>query len=141
MRESLNILLIGCAFISPILIKSFLKKQSTRLLSSIIAFVGSAVLMSAFFIGSVFIDNYLLEKEVEKLDRNGDGFYTASDEATWTTEDYNTMAQFAGDGGRNVFAVYFFPIFSVVYTAIIWIIIYIIGVIRKNNMHKRKIVT
>jgi hypothetical protein len=131
MRELINIILIAAALISPILIKSITIKQSKRLLTSAIGLISSAILVSIFLFGTFYAENYFESSEIEKLDIDKDGFYTAIDEATWTQSDREMISRYYNDGGGNAFAVILFPIFSIIYTSIIWGFRYIIEVIRK----------
>ena len=70
-------------------------------------------------------DLYLAYK-LDLLDINGDGTWSNKEMESWTEEDHNNLKRYYGDGGRNVFAVFIFPIFALVYsflvTAIYWFI-------------------
>ena len=129
----IDMLMWLCIFSSPILICILVRKKSVRFKAWLVAFIISWVVMAitvfALWLG---YDLYLSYK-LELLDIDGDGSWSNKEMETWTEEDHNTMKRYFGDGGRNVFAVFIFPIFSLVYsllvTAMYWLIA---NKIRKN---------
>jgi hypothetical protein len=74
-------------------------------------------------------NDYYLELEIAKLDRDGDGFWSDDEQLTWTGEDRANLERHIGDGGRNVFSAIIFPIFSACYSLIIvstwWLVVYL----------------
>jgi len=101
----------------------------------IIVVCASAFLMSSVILAQWVGYDIYLESKIEPLDRNRDGFLSAEEKATWTDEDHKNMDAYIGDGGRNVFSVIIFPVFSVVYSLFVSSIYFVVALFiskRKN---------
>ncbi|WP_339846667.1 hypothetical protein [uncultured Halopseudomonas sp.] len=79
----------------------------------------SAALMSGVVIANLAYNDWVLDQEIAVLDRDGDGFWSEEEEASWTEGEQRLMQSYIGDGGRNGFAVIIFPIFSFFYSTIV----------------------
>ena len=90
----------------------------------------STVLMSSTVIALWIGNDWYLETEVAKLDRNGDGFWSQNETESWTPDEQKTMDSYIGDGGRNVFAAIIFPIFSLAYSTVMASIYWLVATLR-----------
>lgn len=113
----------------PIAVAYKVRKRLTGVGGFGLVVVLSSVLMSGVVIAQWLGYDSYLDYRVSPLDRNGDGFWSDDEEATWSEEDHKNMDLYIGDGGRNVFAVIIFPMFSFAYSFIVssiyWFVIYI----------------
>lgn len=103
----------------PIFVSFVIRKRLQGVKGFFLVVAISSVIMSTITIAQVVIYNWNLEQKIAPLDRNGDGFWTPDEEATWTEQDHKNMRAYIGDGGRNVFAVFVFPIFSLLYSFLV----------------------
>jgi hypothetical protein len=103
----------------PILASIFVRKRARGIKGFMLVIAISSVLMSSIAIAQVVIYNWTLEQKIAPLDRNGDGFWTPDEEATWSERDQKNLSGYMGDGGRNVFAAFVFPIFSILYSFVV----------------------
>ena len=90
----------------------------------------STVSMSSTVVALWLGNDWHLETEVAKLDRNGDGFWSKNETESWTPDEQKTMDSYIGDGGRNVFAAIIFPIFSFAYSIIVASIYWLVAILR-----------
>ncbi|NQD36872.1 hypothetical protein HPT27_07520 [Permianibacter sp. IMCC34836] len=104
--------------LTPFIVLFFIKKSRNGYARLVISALLSAAFMSGVVIVNWFGYDFYLEQRIAPLDRNGDGIWTPEEEATWTEEDRKALSAHLSDGGRNVFSVFIFPIFSVVYSCI-----------------------
>ena len=81
----------------------------------LVTVISFAVLSNAIM-AQWWIHNEYLEQQIALLDRDGDGFWSAADKATWTEQDQQMMAAYIGDGGRKVFVFYVAPVLSLLYS-------------------------
>lgn len=100
----------------PVVVCFGIRKRIRGFKGFALSFVISAALMSGAVLGQWLGYSWYLEYQIAPLDRNGDGFWTPDEEATWTKEDRRNMDSYFGDGGRNVFAAIIFPTFSAAYS-------------------------
>ena len=116
----------------------FIKGISRKLLSISIKYLLTISVMYLFIVGPLFNLSYQLDSIVIQLDRDGDGFISHHEEATWTVSEVRAHKMWVGDGARNVFGYLISPIFASVYAAIIFIVLYVgywfVGKIRKRSI-------
>ena len=79
----------------------------------------SVVLMTGLILALWWVDNWQLAQQIAPLDRDGDGFWSTAEQATWTAQDHKNMAAYIGDGGRNVFAFAIAPAFALMYSGMV----------------------
>lgn len=116
-------LLLFFSFFIPFLVSYIIRKRYKNIFACVVAVLLSTFLMSGVSLSALMLDKMALEQEIAPLDRDGDGMYSPQEEANWTDRERKSMQRFIGDGGRNVFAVFFLPVFSFV-CASIFICIY-----------------
>jgi hypothetical protein len=100
----------------PFGVAYWIRKRTTSVLGFILIVGVSSVLMSSVVITQWLGYDLYLDHKVEMLDRNGDGFWSAEETLTWSISEQRYVDSYIGDGGRNVFAVIIFPVFSLVYS-------------------------
>ncbi|BBM02056.1 hypothetical protein [Microbulbifer sp. GL-2] len=100
----------------PFVVAYWVRKRAVSLRSFSLVVVVSAAIMSGVVIVQWLGYDIYLGYRVASLDRDGDGFWTAEETATWSASDQKYMDAYIGDGGRNVFAAIIFPILSVIYS-------------------------
>jgi len=87
----------------------------------------SVIIMSSVVILRWYSYDLYLDYQVSFLDRDGDGIWSNIEQATWSNKEKEYHHLYFSDGGRNVFAIFMFPIFSLMYsilsTTIYWIIL------------------
>lgn len=91
-----------------------------------------SIFISFFIMSSIAIlrwygyDLYI-DYQISFLDYDGDGVWSSLEQSTWSDEENKYRDIYFNDGGRNVFALVIFPIFSLFYSIIIislyWFII------------------
>jgi hypothetical protein len=91
--------------------------------------------MSTIVIFRWYIYDLYLDYQVSFLDRDNDGMWSGVEQETWSEEEIKYYNAHFADGGRNVFAIFMFPIFSFIYStlsiSIYWIIL---KVRRRRNL-------
>lgn len=102
--------------IVPFVVAYWIRKRTTSVLGFFIVVVVSSALMSGVVIIQWLGYDLYLDYKVEMLDRNGDGFWSAEEESTWSASEQKYMDSYISDGGRNVFSVIIFPFLSLVYS-------------------------
>ena len=116
-------------FCVPFVVAYKVRKKTKGVLGFAKGVVFSTLIMSGIGILLWFGYSIYLEILISPLDRNGDGFWSPEDEATWTEQDRKNMDTFFGDGGRNVFAVFIFPIISLLFSfsvmTLCWLMLFI----------------
>jgi hypothetical protein len=95
----------------------------------------SSVIMSSSVIGLWLGNDWYLEAKVAELDRDGDGFWSDNETESWTQDEQKTMDSYIGDGGRNVFSVIIFPIFSFIYSIAVASIYWLVAIFRLRYKH------
>lgn len=120
----------------PVIVCSGIRKRIRGFKGFALSFAISAALMSGAVVVQWVGYDWYLEQQIAPLDRNGDGFWTLDEEATWTKEDRRNMDSYFGDGGRNVFAAIIFPAFSATYSlAVVTIYWLFMAVIQRRGKH------
>ena len=123
----INFLIWICIFSAPVFICFLIRKRSIRFRAWLTSFVISwgimAVTVFALWLG---YDLYLSYK-MGLLDIDGDGIWSNQEMESWTEEDHNIMKRYYGDGGRNVFAVFIFPIFSLAYSLLVTVVYWLVA--------------
>ena len=103
----------------PFMVAYWIRKRAISIRSfSLVVVVSTAIMSGVVIVQWLGYDLYL-DSKVASLDRNGDGFWSAEETATWSASDQKYMDAYIGDGGRNVFAVIIFPILSVIYSFLV----------------------
>lgn len=100
----------------PWIIMVIVRKRFSRTTAFVLVTVISFAVLSSVIITQWWLHNGYLEQQIALLDRDGDGFWSAADKATWTEQDHQTMAAYIGDGGRNVFVFFVAPVLSLLYS-------------------------
>ena len=108
----------GLLLFVPVLTSMLVRKKFLRVGGFLLSVVLSSFLMSSTVVAHWLAFDWYLAKKIEVLDRDGDGFWSPEEEATWTTEERENLETHIGDGGRNVFSAIIFPVFSVVYSVV-----------------------
>lgn len=121
----------------PLICCVFVGKRFQGFSGLAISVVAAALIMSSLVLIQWLSYDWYLEQQITPLDRNGDGFWTNDERATWTDQDRKNMEVYFGDGGRNVFALMIFSVFSIVYSLLIgagyWLIVAIRSRHSKNG--------
>lgn len=114
-------------FSAPVFICSLVRKRAIGFkawLASFIVSWGSMVItVCVLWLG---YDLYLSYKTA-LLDIDGNGMWSNQEMESWTKDDHNTLNRHIGDGGRNVFALFIFPIFSFAYSLMITVVYWLIA--------------
>jgi uncharacterized membrane protein len=100
----------------PVATAAVVRKRFSGVAAFVAITVISSVLMSGLVVAQWWAENNYLEQQIASLDRDGDGFWSPDEKATWTAQDLRHMAAYIGDGGRNVFALLVAPALSTVYS-------------------------
>ena len=93
----------------------------------------SFILMSTIVIFRWYIYDLYLEYQVSFLDRDGDGIWSREEQEAWSEDEIKYYDTHFADGGRNVFAVLIFPMFSFIYSMLSIFIYWTILKIRKRK--------
>ncbi len=93
----------------------------------------SFIIMSGLVIIRWYCYDLYLEYQISFLDRDGDGIWSNIEQASWSQEERKYHDKYFADGGRNVFAIFMFPIFSFVYSILTISIYSIILRIKKRK--------
>ncbi len=113
------IALLSILLIMPWAISALVRRYVTGF-SAVVLTVGiSVVLMTGLILALWWVDNWQLAQQIAPLDRDGDGFWSTAEQATWTAQDHKNMAAYIGDGGRNVFAFAIAPAFALMYSGMV----------------------
>ena len=129
----LLVIFYGALLFVPIVLSALVRKRYVRIDGFLISVVLSSVLMSSTVIATWLVFDWRLEKKIAVLDRDGDGFWSPDEEASWTEEERHNMEVYIGDGGRNVFAVIIYPVFSVAYSFIVVGVYWFVSVFKKRR--------
>lgn len=113
----------------PVILSYVVRKKLQGVGGYFLTAIFSALLMTSTVVYTWLNFEVKLEEKVAVLDRDGDGSWSKEEKATWTLEEKSDLDVFMGDGGRNVFAAIIFPIFSVVYSALVVGIYWLISII------------
>jgi len=95
----------------------------------------SSILMCSVVVVQWLVSDWYLESKIAPLDRDGDGFWSEGETATWTAEDHKNMEIHFGDGGRNVFVVIIFPFFSLLYSFISTLVYWLCAIFVSMRKH------
>lgn len=132
LMEYKNILAITAYIIVlliPILVCYLIRKTSISFHAWLKAFLFSWVVMVTSILMLWLGYDWYLEYRLDLLDLDGDGFHSNEEISLWTQQELKIEKEFYSDGGRNVFAVFIFPIFAFIYSIVItcmyWIITYL----------------
>jgi len=133
LRQAIILAIYIGVLAAPLFICFAVRKRTKSKIGFTLAVLFSAGLMSAVVLADWVGYDYYLEREIAPLDRDGNGFWTPDEEATWTIQDYKTLEAYIGDGGRNMFAAIIFPMFSVLYSVIVVSLFWLIaGTMRRR---------
>jgi len=114
----------------PIFTYRLFRKYFRGLSGFVLTVVVSALIMSFVVIVRWLGYDWYLEQQIAPLDRNSDGFWTLDEEATWTEQDFKNMSIYIGDGGGNVFAIFIYPAFSLLYSTLIVSLYWLVNLIQ-----------
>ncbi len=128
----INALFLLLIFLSmPFLVIVTVRERFNGFIGFALCAVLSSVLMATPGVVIWLGIDYHFEQKVAPLDRDGDGFWSDDEEATWTKEEKKHLEQYKryiGDNGRNVFALVLFSIFSTCFSFLVvsgwWLIAY-----------------
>ena len=117
--KSIYYIIYGLILLSPFAICKYTFKKDIGIKGFILAFIFSVLFMCLIVVLIWFINALILEYKISFLDRDGDGFWSTDEQSTWTEAEKQNMDRYIGDGGRNLFTFFLFPIFSIIYSLII----------------------
>ncbi len=92
-------------------------------------FVFTFVILMSYY----FVNELIIESKVAALDFNGDGLYSKAEKLEWSIEDQENYSKFIGDGGRNIMALFGFPLIALSISSI-----YTISYYLKNKLFTYK---
>ena len=127
-----SILLFGLTLYIPIYVFMKIRNNFNGLALFTFSIFLSVILMSTIMILRWWFYDLYLDYQISFLDLDHNGIWTPEETATWSTKEKGIYHAYFADGGRNVFAIFMFPIFSVFYS-LISITIYGLYTKRKNN--------
>ena len=104
------------------------RKLKNKLVNSMVNMAISFFCMSIIVVAAWYILDLALDSHLNALDRDGDTIFSKQEQSTWSKRDWQFYDFAIGDGGRNVFAVFVFPVFAACYS---FIIIAVLGLIAK----------
>ncbi|WP_438463450.1 hypothetical protein [Marinomonas sp. PE14-40] len=125
-------------FCVPFVVAYKVRKKSIGVFGFAKGVVFSTLIMSVIGIALWFGYSIYLEILISPLDRNGDGLWTPEEETTWTEQDRKNMDTFFGDGGRNIFAVFIFPILSLLFSFSIMTLYWLMHFIKSKLSNYQK---
>lgn len=79
----------------------------------------SAVSMSLLVFAAWAALDFVLSMHLDALDRNGSEVWTQEEMSTWSQKDWHYYELAMSDGGRNVFAIFVFPLVALAYSTIV----------------------
>ena len=106
----------GLLSLVPLLVSALVRKRFLRAGGFFLSVLLSSSLMTSAVVVSWLVHDRNLALRIETLDRNGDGVWSRTEEATWTPQERKDLESHINDGGRNVFAAVIFPVLSVLYS-------------------------
>lgn len=121
--EFANQLYTGAYFVAlfvPFIIRASGGFRKTSVIRTIFGVMLSAFIMATLVIAAWYSLDLALEQHLSTLDKDGDSVWTEEEQRSWSETDWRYYHLAIGDGGRNVFAVFVFPIFSVIYPALVF---------------------
>lgn len=107
------------ALVIPLITTAIVRKRFSGMAAFGLIVVVSFLLMSGLIMAKWWVHHWSLEQQIAPLDRDGDGFWSAAEKATWTEQDHQNMAAYMGDGGRNVFAILVAPVLALIYSIMV----------------------
>ncbi|ELP5730762.1 hypothetical protein ABMX92_18250 [Vibrio vulnificus] len=123
----LYLLIWICIFSAPVFVCLLVRKRSIRFKAWLTSFIVSwGFMVLAVFVLWLGYDLYISYK-MGLLDIDGDGMWSNQEMESWTEDDHNTMKRHFGDGGRNVFALFIFPILSLLYSLLVTVMYWLIA--------------
>lgn len=103
----------------PFLLPVVVRRPAALLPRAALLLFGSAAAMSLTVICLWwFLDNALVD-HLQALDRNGDGIWSESEQASWSERERAYYQLALDDGARNLFALYVYPLFSLTYSVVV----------------------
>ena len=133
LKQIIGLLCYLCIFFIPVLACTLIRRRGIGFKYWLLSFVLSWVVMVITVLALWFGYDCYLSYKMSLLDTNSDGIWSNQEMESWTEDDHNTMNRYYGDGGRNVFAVFIFPIFSLVYSLFVTAIYWAVANKRRKN--------
>ncbi len=121
------------ALFIPILVRAGIGMQEKRIIRIALWWLVSASAMAILVIAAWKYLDISLEQHLLALDRNGDSVWTDEEQKSWSKTDWSYYNLAMADGGRNVFSFFVFPIFSLIYTFIIFCLFSFTNWLRKKS--------
>ncbi|MFC3532131.1 hypothetical protein ACFOLG_08015 [Vogesella facilis] len=83
---------------------------------AVLAALLSFFVISTISIGLLALDNWSTQQQVDRMDRDHDGFFSPDEQASWSAKERKVMDHYIGDGGRNVFGGIIVPVAGLIYS-------------------------
>lgn len=103
----------------PLITTALVRKRLSGAAAFLCIVVVSSLAIYGLIVAQWWTHNGYLEQQIAPLDRDGDGFWSDAEKATWTEQDHRHMAAYIGDGGRNVFALWVAPVWALLYSTVV----------------------
>jgi hypothetical protein len=103
----------------PVLLVFGVRRPVALLPRAVLLLFGSAAIMSLTVICLWWFLDHALTDQLPALDRNGDGNWSQSEQASWSERERACYELALDDGARNLFALYVYPVFSLTYSTIV----------------------